>query len=148
MPDKTETMIRRVLIETRTIALVGASPKPERPSNRVMKYLIAQGYLVHPVNPGQAGKEIHKRLVYARLADVPEPIHMVDVFRNAAALGPLIDEIIALKAEKGINTVWTQLGVIDETAAGKARAAGLDVVMNHCPKIEIARLFDGESPLS
>ncbi len=147
MMNETATLIRGTLENTRTIALVGASAKPGRPSNRVMKYLLGHGYLVHPVNPGQAGKDIHKRLVYARLADVPGPVDMVDVFRNAAALSPLIDEIVALKTEKGIKAVWTQLGVIDEAAAARARTGGLDVIMNRCPKAEIERLYGGESPL-
>ncbi len=147
MADETAALIRRVLETTRTIALVGASAKPERPSNQVMKYLLGQGYLVHPVNPGQAGKDIHRQPVYARLADVPGPVDMVDIFRNAAAVGDLINEIIAIKPEKKIKTVWMQLGVVDEAAAARARTAGLDVIMNRCPKMEIERLYGGESPL-
>jgi predicted CoA-binding protein len=146
MADETLALIRGALENTRTIALVGASAKPGRPSNQVMKYLLGHGYLVYPVNPGQAGKDIHRQLVHARLADVPGPLDMVDVFRAPAAVSDLIDEIIALKREKKIKTVWTQLGVIDETAAARARTAGLDVIMNRCPKIEIERLYGGESP--
>jgi len=145
-PDSIDAAIRRLLSGVRTIALIGASPKPARPSNRVMKYLLDRGYAVHPVNPGQAGKTIHGREVFASLADVPGPVDMIDVFRNPAALRPLVDEIIALMAEMQINAVWTQLGVTDAEATDRARQAGLDVVVDRCPKIEIERLFGGHDP--
>jgi predicted CoA-binding protein len=120
--------------------MVGASPKWNRPSYFAMKYLQEKGYRVIPVNPGHAGKEILGEKVYASLADIPEQIDMVDIFRNAQAAGPIADEAIALAEDKGIKVVWMQLGVINHEAAGRARAAGLTVVMDRCPKIEFGRL--------
>jgi predicted CoA-binding protein len=105
-----------------------------------MKYLQEKGYRVIPVNPGHAGKVILGEKVYASLADIPEQIDMVDIFRNAQAAGPIADEAIALAEDKGIKVVWMQLGVINHEAAGRARAAGLTVVMDRCPKIEFGRL--------
>ncbi|MBV8400322.1 MAG: CoA-binding protein [Acetobacteraceae bacterium] len=130
-----DSAIRRILAETRGIAVVGASNKPFRPSNRVMRFLIGQGYEVTPVNPGVAGQTIHGRTVVANLQDAT-PLDMVDLFRASARVGPAIDEAIRLKAK----VVWTQLGVIDEEAADRARRAGLIVVMDRCPAIEIPRL--------
>lgn len=123
---------------TRTIALVGASPKPERPSFGVMGFLIARGYRVHPVNPGFAGQEIQGQRVYATLADVPGPVDMVDIFRNTADAATVIDEAIALKDRLGIQTVWCQLGVVPHDAAARAEAAGLTVVLDRCPAIDWA----------
>lgn len=136
-----DDLIRKVLADTRTIAMAGASANWVRPSNFVIKYLGGKGYQVHPINPGHAGKEIWGRMTYASLADVPGPIDMLDVFRNAEAAGQLIDEAIALKDEKGIKVVWLQLGVINHEAAKRAEAAGLTVIMDRCPKIEYGRLF-------
>jgi predicted CoA-binding protein len=130
--------IADILRGTKTIALVGASPNPERPSHRVMAFLLRKGYRVFPVNPGQAGKEIHGQKVYARLADVPEPIDMIDVFRAADALPALVEEILELPALP--KTIWGQLSVRHDGAAERAEAAGIKVVMDRCPAIEYPRL--------
>lgn len=132
-PDAT---IRDILASVRTIAMVGASPKWNRPSFFVMKYLQAKGYRVVPVNPGVAGQEILGETVYADLKSIPFPIDMVDVFRASEAAGPIVDDAIAI----GAKVVWMQLGVRNDAAAAKAQAAGLKVVMNRCPKIEFGRL--------
>lgn len=123
-----------ILTSTRRIAVVGASNKPDRPSYGVMRFLIAQGYEVTPVNPGLAGQEILGRTVVASLADAA-PLDMVDVFRASAQAGAVADEAVAA----GAKTVWMQLGVTDEAAAARARAAGVRVVMDRCPHIEMAR---------
>lgn len=130
-----ETVIK-VLNESKVIALVGASPKPERASYRVMNYLLQRGYEVIPVNPVQKGNEILGQTVVGSLAEIDQPIDMVDVFRNSDAAGAVIDEAIAV----GAKSVWLQLDVINEAGAARAREAGLDVVMDRCPKIEIPRL--------
>jgi len=127
--------IRGVLASVRRIALVGASAKPERPSNGVMRFLLAQSYDVTPVNPGLAGQTLHGREVVATL-DEAAPFDMVDLFRAADQVGPAVDDAIRL----GAKVVWMQLGVINEDAARRARAAGLTVVMDRCPAIEIPRL--------
>lgn len=131
-----EDLIREVLQSTRTIALVGASHKSERPSYRVMAYLLEQGYHVIPVNPGLAGQQLLGQEVKRTLADIDEPVDMVDVFRSADAAYEIAGEAIAI----GAKSLWLQLGVINEEAAALAQAAGLKVVMDHCPKIEIPRL--------
>ena len=125
-----------ILESVRTIAVVGASPRPERPSHRVMAYLQRRGYRTVPVNPNAAGDTINGERCYASLAEVPEPIDMVDVFRRPEAAGAAVDDAIAV----GAKMVWMQLGVRDDAAAARAEAAGLKVVMNRCPAIEIPRL--------
>jgi predicted CoA-binding protein len=131
--------IREILTSARTIAVVGASPNPARPSNQVLGFLIAKGFETYPINPGHAGGLIRGRLALARLADVPTAIDMVDVFRRSAAAGGVVDE--TLRLDPLPRVIWMQLGVIDEEAARRARARGLAVVMNRCPKIEFGRLF-------
>lgn len=134
-----DTLIRRILTGAKTVALVGWSPKPDRPSHGVAAFLAARGYRVIPVNPGQAGQQALGATVRASLAEVAEkdgPVDLVDIFRRSEEAGAVVDEAIAI----GAKAVWMQLGVIDESAAARAREAGLDVVMNRCPAIEIPRL--------
>lgn len=133
MNDQT---IRDVLTRIQRIALVGASDRPERPSYGVMKYLLDQGYEVIPVSPKLAGKTLLGQQGYASLADVPGEIDMVDVFRNSEAAWGVAQEAIAV----GAKTLWLQLGVINEQAAVLAQDAGMTVIMDRCPKIEIPRL--------
>jgi predicted CoA-binding protein len=132
----TDPYMRDILTSVRTIAVVGASPRRERPSHRVMAYLHRRGYRTIPVNPNAAGSAINGETVYARLAEVPEPIDMVDVFRRTEMAGVVVDEAIAV----GAKIVWMQFGVRDDDAAARAEAQGLKVVMNRCPAIEIPRL--------
>jgi hypothetical protein len=134
--NEVDETIRRVLAGTHTIALVGASPRPERDSHRVMHFLQQHGYRVIPVNPACAGQEILGERVRASLREIDEPVDLVDVFRRSEVAGETVDEAIAT----GARAVWLQLGVIDEAAAQRARQAGLDVVMDRCPAIEIPRL--------
>jgi predicted CoA-binding protein len=128
--------LRDILTSVRTIAVVGASPRRERPSHGVMAYLQRHGYRAIPVNPNAAGITINGETCYARLEDVPESIDMVDVFRRTEMAGGVVDEAIAV----GAKVVWMQLGVRDDDAAVRAEAHGLLVVMNRCPAIEIPRL--------
>lgn len=136
MPLTSDADIAQLLTEIRHIALVGASDRPERASYEVMAVLLAHGYHVTPVNPALAGQQIHGQTVVASLADVAGPIDLVDIFRNSEAAGPIVDEAMAA----GAKAVWMQLGVINPEAAARAEAAGLRVVMDHCPKIELRRL--------
>jgi predicted CoA-binding protein len=131
-----DAYLREILAGARTIAILGASPRPERPSHAVMAYLQRRGYRAIPVNPFAAGETIHGERCYATLAEVPEAIDMVDVFRRSAFAGEAVDAAIA----KGAKVVWMQLGVRDDHAAARAQAHGLKVVMNRCPAIEIPRL--------
>jgi len=133
-----DAYIAGILHEVRTVAIVGASANDVRPSYFVTKYLIDKGYEVYPVNPGHAGKEILGRTTYARLADIPVPVDMVDIFRASAAVPPIVDEALALDPLPKI--IWMQLTVRHDEAAARAEAAGVRVVMNRCPKIEYARL--------
>ena len=128
--------IQSILDNVKRIAMVGASANIMRPSHFVLKYLLAKGFEVVPVNPGHAGKEFAGQTVYASLEDIPGDIDMVDIFRNAEAAGPIVDEAIVM----GAKVVWLQLGVRNDEAAARAEAAGLRVVMNRCPKIEYGRL--------
>ena len=127
--------IRDILTSVKTIALVGWSPKPDRPSHRVAAFLKRQGYRVIPVNPGQAGQEALGETVVATLVEAG-PVDMVEIFRRSEEAGAVADEAV----RQGAKVVWMQLGVMDEAAASRARAAGLKVVMNRCPAIEIPRL--------
>lgn len=128
--------IEEILRNTKVIALVGASNNPARDSYGVMRFLQSKGYRVIPVNPGLAGKELNGEKVHASLRGIPEKVDMVDVFRNSEAAGPVADEAV----EIGAKYIWMQLGVVNEAAAARARAAGLKVVMDRCPKIEMPRL--------
>lgn len=130
------TEIADILNSTKTIALVGASNKPERPSYHVMEYLLENGYEVTPVNPGLAGQQLLGQTVYATLADIPHAIDLVDIFREASATPALVDEAIAIRAK----TVWLQLGITSPEAEAKAKVAHLRFVQNRCTKIEHARL--------
>lgn len=137
--DYSDAFLRDILTSVKTIALLGASPNPERPSFGVMRFLLAKGFHVIPVNPGQADKQINGQTVVARLADIDEPIDMVDVFRASDALPGIVDEVLALKIQPKV--LWTQLDVRDDVAAARAEAAGLKVVMDRCPAIEYPRLI-------
>ncbi len=132
--------LRGILQSVQTIAMVGISPRWNRPSFFAMKYLQTKGYRVVPVNPRAAGQAILGETCYASLAEVPGRIDMVDVFRDAEAAGAVVDEAIALRHDKGIQVVWMQLGIRNDAAATRATAAGLTVIMDRCPKIEYGRL--------
>jgi uncharacterized protein len=134
----TDAQLLHILRTVRTIGLVGVSADPARASNDVFGFLLRHGYRVVGINPGLAGRTLHGAPVYAHLADVPFPIDMVDIFRNSDAAGAVVDA--ALELSPLPQVIWMQLGVVNAVAADKARARGLQVVMDHCPKIEIARL--------
>jgi predicted CoA-binding protein len=131
-----DELMREILTNTQAIAVVGASDKAHRASFGVMKFLQEKGYRCIPVNPRLAGKTLLGEQAYGRLADIPEPIDMVDMFINSEAVGPLTDDAVAI----GAKAVWMQLGVVDNAAAERARAAGLKVVMDRCPAQEWDRL--------
>ncbi|WP_433908922.1 CoA-binding protein [Sphingomonas yabuuchiae] len=136
MPLTADDDIRELLANARTIALVGASDRPDRPSYGVMKRLQDHGYRVIPVNPQITGEHVHGEFVFRELGQLGDPIDIVDIFRRSEAAGDVVDEAIAI----GAKAVWLQLGVVNEAAAARAEAAGLKVVMNRCPAIEIPRL--------
>ncbi|WP_322964280.1 CoA-binding protein [Sphingomonas fuzhouensis] len=136
MPLTADDDIRDLLAKARTIALVGASDRPDRPSYGVMKRLQDHGYRVIPVNPQITGEHVHGEFVFRELGQLGDPIDIVDIFRRSEAAGDVVDEAIAI----GAKAVWMQLGVVNEAAAARAEAAGLKVVMNRCPAIEIPRL--------
>lgn len=133
-----DVYIRGILNTVKSIAMVGISPKENRPSYFAFKYLLERGYNMIPVNPGQAGKEILGRRVYARLSDIPEPVDMIDVFRASQHVPPIVEEALAMNPRPSV--LWMQLSVRNDEAAAKAEAAGMKVVMNRCPKIEYGRL--------
>ena len=130
--------IRGILNTVKTIAMVGISPKDNRPSYFAFKYLLERGYRMIPVNPGQAGKDILGQKVYGKLADIPEPVDMVDVFRASQHAFAVVQEALAMQPRPGV--IWMQLGVRNDEAAALAEAAGVKVIMNRCPKIEYGRL--------
>jgi hypothetical protein len=138
MTQPSDADIRRILLSVKTIALVGASANPARPSFIVLKYLLGRGYKMLPVNPGLAGKPILGAMTYGSLQDAPGPIDMVEIFRASEYAGGIVDEALGLDPLPRV--IWMQLGVRDEAAAERARARGVEVVMNRCPKIEWGRL--------
>ncbi|MBB3764416.1 CoA-binding protein [Sphingomicrobium lutaoense] len=143
MPLTRDKDIAQLLKETRAIAMVGASDNPARASYGVMHYLQEKGYRVMPVNPRITGEHVHGEYVWRELSQIGVPIDMVDMFVNSSRVGPLVDQAILI----GAKAIWMQLGVVDEEAAARAEAAGLKVVMNRCPKIEIPRLgVEPQSP--
>jgi predicted CoA-binding protein len=133
-----DSYIRGILNTVKSIAMVGVSPKQNRPSYFAFKYLLERGYNMIPVNPGQAGHDLLGRRVYAKLADIREPVDMIDIFRAPQYALPIVEEALAL--EPIPQVIWMQLGVRSDEAAARAEAAGLKVVMNRCPKIEYGRL--------
>ncbi|MFP5330574.1 MAG: CoA-binding protein [Alphaproteobacteria bacterium] len=136
MPLRDDKDIAELLTSARTIAMVGASDSPDRPSYGVMKFLQGHGYRVMPVNPTITGEHVHGEYVWRDLHQIGVPIDIVDIFRKSEEAGEAVDQAIAI----GAKAVWMQLGVVDRDAAARAEAAGLKVVMNRCPKIEIMRL--------
>ncbi len=133
----TDDEIKSLLDRVQTIAVVGWSPKPDRASHSVAAFLKRRGYRVIPVNPGFAGEQALGEMIHASLSSITVPVDMVDIFRRSSEVGPVVDEALRLP---GLQAVWMQLGVVNEAAAEKARAAGLQVVMDRCPAIEIPRL--------
>lgn len=133
-----DSLIRGILNTVKTVAMVGVSANTSRPSYFAFKYLLERGYRMIPVNPGLAGKELLGRTVYAQLADVPEPLDMVDIFRASQFAGAIVEQALALEPRPRV--IWMQLGVRNDDAARLAEQAGLQVVMNRCPKIEYGRL--------
>ena len=135
---ESDEAIAQLLAKVKRIALVGASAKPERPSHRVMKFLLDEGYEVLPINPGLAGQNLLGQTVYASLADLPTSVDMADIFRDAASLPEVTQDVVVA----GISAMWTQLGVVHSEAEQAALDAGLQLVVDRCPAIEIPRLRD------
>ena len=135
-PDE---MLKRILTSVKTVAVVGVSPNPVRPSYYVARYLGLKGYRVIPVNPGHAGETLFGQTVQGRLSEIAEPVDMVDIFRRSEHVGPIVDE--ALEAFPGLKVIWMQIGVENAEAAARAEARGVEVIQNRCPKIEYQRLF-------
>ena len=135
---ESDEAIAHLLAQVKRIALVGASAKPERPSHRVMQFLLDEGYEVIPINPGLAGQKLLGQTVHASLADLPTSVDMADIFRDAASLPEVTQDVVAT----GIPAMWTQLGVVHSEAEQTAIGAGLQVVVDRCPVIEIPRLRD------
>ena len=133
-----DAYVREILDGVKSVAIVGISSKDVRPSYFVARYLIDKGYRIFPINPGLAGTSLLGETVYGRLRDVPEPVDMVDIFRNSEAAAPIVDEALALDPRPKV--IWMQIGVRNDEAATRAEAAGLKVVMDRCPKIEYGRL--------
>ena len=135
---ESDEAIAQLLLQVKRIALVGASAKPERPSHRVMQFLLDEGYEVLPINPGLAGQRLLGQTVYASLADLPTSVDMADIFRDAASLPEATQDVVAA----GIPAIWTQLGVVHTEAERTGLDAGLQMVIDRCPAIEIPRLRD------
>lgn len=139
MTEDPDDQLCRILTRTKTIAVVGVSPKPDRPSYQVAHYLWQVGYTIIPVNPGQAGTRLFGAEVKTALSEITEPVDMVDIFRRSEAVPPIVEA--ALMQFPTLQTIWMQLGVVHTAAATQAKARGVEVVMNRCPKIEYKRLF-------
>lgn len=139
MPHYSDAHLKTVLEEVKTIAVVGVSTNPVRPSYFVARYLGLKGYRVLPINPGHAGKMLFGQTIHASLSDIREPVHMVDIFRRSEAVPAIVDE--ALEVCDGLKAIWMQIGVEHAEAAAKAEAQGISVIQNRCPKIEYQRLF-------
>ncbi|MGD9864258.1 MAG: CoA-binding protein [Pseudodonghicola sp.] len=139
MPDYSDALLKQILTRTRTIAVVGVSANPVRPSYYVARYLSLKGFKVIPVNPGHAGETLFGQTVVATLSEIAEPVDMVDIFRRSEAVPPIVDEALAAFPE--LQTIWMQIGVENPEAAAKAEARGVTVIQNRCPKIEYQRLF-------
>lgn len=135
---ESDEAIAQLLVQVKRIALIGASAKPERPSHRVMQFLLDEGYEVLPINPGWAGQRLLGHTVYASLADLPTSVDMADIFRDAASLPEVAQDVV----DAGIPTMWTQLEVVNAEAERTALDAGLQLVVDRCPAIEIPRLRD------
>ena len=138
MRIESDEAVAGLFLKVKRIALVGASAKPERPSHRVMQFLLDEGYEVLPINPGLAGQNLLGQTVYASLADLPTSVDMADIFRDAESLPGVTQDVVAA----GIPAMWTQLGVVHSQAEQTAIGAGLQLVVDRCPAIEIPRLRD------